>query len=235
MSERRYTDEEVASIFERASESEHTPLPAPADRAGVTLAALQEIAREVGISPEAIARAAETLELPGGPTVKMFLGTPIGVGRTVEFSRPVTDADWERLVADLRTTFDARGKVRYDGPFREWTNGNLHALLEPTPQGHRLRIQTTNGNSRVLMTGGILVMGMALATLAAVMTGPQAGNAGSLAGPGFLGIIGLGMFGSGALRLPAWARRRREQIEAVITRAAIAASARPASAQKTPV
>jgi hypothetical protein len=85
MSERRYTDEEVATIFERAA------------------------------------------------------GLPIGVGRTVELDRPRSDSDWERLVADLRETFEARGMVRYDGPFRQWTNGNLQALIEPTPSGHRLR------------------------------------------------------------------------------------------------
>jgi hypothetical protein len=52
MAERRYSDEEVAAIFERASQPEHTTLPAAADGKGLTLAALQDIGREVGISPE---------------------------------------------------------------------------------------------------------------------------------------------------------------------------------------
>jgi hypothetical protein len=50
MSERRYTDEEVAAIFERAAETEHTTLPVPAVGKGLTLAALQEIGREVARS-----------------------------------------------------------------------------------------------------------------------------------------------------------------------------------------
>jgi hypothetical protein len=145
MSERRYTDEEVAAIFERAAETAHTALPVPAVGKGMTLAALQEIGRGVGISPVLISHAARTLETAGKPTSRR-------VGRTVEFDRPLSDSDWERLIADLRETFEARGMVRYDGPFRQWTNGNLQALAEPTPSGHRLRLQTVKGNSRALMT-----------------------------------------------------------------------------------
>jgi hypothetical protein len=67
MSERRYNDEEVAAIFERASETELTALPAPAEGRGLTLAALQDIGREVGISPESISLAARSLDQTGRP------------------------------------------------------------------------------------------------------------------------------------------------------------------------
>ena len=223
MSERRFNDEEVAAIFERASEAEHPTLPASAEGRGMTLATLQEIGREVGISPESISQAARSLDQAGRPASRTFLGLPIGVGLTVEFARPLSDADWEGLVADLRETFEARGTVRYDGPFRQWTNGNLQALVEPTPTGHRVRFQTVKGDSRALMTGGIITLGVAAATLiAAALTGGLS-DAGSLAGAGFMAAIGLGMFGVGALRLPGWARRRRTQIEAVTARLDVAA------------
>ena len=136
----------------------------PAEGNGLTLAALQDIGREVGISAESISLAARSLDLAGRPVSRKFMGLPIGVGRTVEFDRPLSDSDWERLVADLRETFAARGTVRYDGPFRQWTNGNLQALVEPTPNGHRLRLQTVKGDSRVLMTGGVVLLGGATAT-----------------------------------------------------------------------
>jgi len=67
MAERQYDDEEVAAIFKRAAESEHSVLPAPAEGQGLTLAALQDIGREVGIPPEAIANAARSLEQGGHP------------------------------------------------------------------------------------------------------------------------------------------------------------------------
>jgi hypothetical protein len=216
MTERRYDDEEVAAIFEQASTTERTGLPASPEGRGVTLAALQDIGREVGISPEAIAQAARALDRTGRPKSRTFMGLTIGVGRTVEFDRPLSDADWERLVADLRETFEARGVVRYDGPFRQWTNGNLQALVEPTASGHRVRLQTVKGDSRALMTGGLGMLGMSLAAFIAIGATAGIAEAGSTAG--LLGAMGLGMFGIGALRLPAWARRRKAQIDDVLAR-----------------
>lgn len=227
MSERQYNDEEVAAIFERASETEHAGLPMSAEGKGLTLAALQDIGREVGISPESISLAARSLDQTGRPVSRTFIGLPIAVGRTVEFGRRLSDSDWEGLVADLRTTFEARGTVRYDGPFRQWTNGNLQALVEPTPTGHRLRLQTLKGDSRALMTGGAVVLGGAAATLIAVAVAGSLNNPGTVTGVGFMALMGLGMFAAGALRVSGWARRRRTQIEEVI--------ARVASSVKTPL
>lgn len=218
MSERQYNDEEIAAIFEQAAKAEHTARPLPAETTGLTLAALQDIGREVGISPESISLAAKSLDQGGRPAQRTFLGLPIGVGRTVEFDRPIADADWERLVADLRTTFEARGTVRYDGPFRQWTNGNLQALVEPTPGGHRLRLQTVKSDSRAMMTGGILALGGAGATAIALAVTGGLANAGTGSGIAFLGLMGLGMFAAGALRVSGWARRRKAQFEDIIAR-----------------
>lgn len=218
MSERHYSDDEVAAIFEQASKTEHPALPNPPEGRGMTLAALQDIGREVGISPESIALAAGSLEQAGRPVSRSFLGLPIGVGRTVEFDGRLSDQNWELLVADLRETFEARGVVRYDGPFRQWTNGNLQALVEPTPNGHRIRLQTTKGDSRALMTGGLGMLGAAAATLIALTAAGGLGNPGSVTGIGFMAAIGAGMFGIGALRLPGWARRRKTQIDQVLAR-----------------
>lgn len=216
MSERQYNDDEVAAIFARASEADHTSLPAPAEGKGLTLAALQEIGREVGLSPEAISRAARSLDQAGRPVSRRFMGLQIGVGQTVEFDRPLSDADFERLVADLRATFEARGTVRYDGPFRQWTNGNLQALVEPTPKGHRLRLQTVKGDARAFMTGGVAFLGAAaVASIAAAVAGTLGTDA---SGIGFMAMTGVGLFAAGALRVSGWARRRRTQIEEVIAR-----------------
>lgn len=218
MAERTYSDEEIAAIFEKASKAEATGVPMSGDGKGLSLAALQDIGREVGLSPEAISEAARSLEQTGRPASRRFLGLPIGVGRTVEFDRPLSEADWEGLVADLRTTFDARGTVRYDGPFRQWTNGNLQALLEPTATGHRLRLQTMKGDSRALMTGGATVLGGAAATAIAVAVAGSLNNPGTLTGVGFMALMGIGMFAAGVLRVPGWARERRAQIEEVLAR-----------------
>jgi hypothetical protein len=113
--------------------------------------------------------------------------------------------------------------VRYDGPFRQWTNGNLQALVEPTPNGHRLRLQTVKSDSRAFMTGGVVVLGGATATLVAVAVAGGLNNAGTVTGVGFMALMGLGMFTAGALRVSGWARRRRTQIQEVIARLAMSA------------
>lgn len=217
MTERRYSEEEVAAIFERATETKPVGQRSPSTGSGMTLAELQEIGREVGISPDAIVRAARSVDLPAPASPRRFFGLPIGVGTSVDLGRRLTEAEWERLVIDLRETFDARGHVRSDGSFRQWTNGNLQALLEPTPTGHRLRLRTMKGSARRLMTTGAAALGIAAATfLATTLTGGT--NPGSLGGVGFMAMVGLGMFGAGALQLPAWARQRLSQMQGIVSR-----------------
>jgi hypothetical protein len=199
MSERQYNSDEVAAIFERASKTEHADLPAPAEAKGLTLAALQDIGREAGISPESITLAARSLDYAGRLTSKKFMGLPIGVGRTVEFDRPLSDSEWEILVGDLRTTFEARGRLKYDGPFRQWTNGNLQALVEPIRNGHRLRLQTVNGASRARMSAGSALVGGAAATFIALAVSGSVHNPGTVTGIALIALMGLGMFAAGAL------------------------------------
>ena len=161
MPERRYSDEEIAAIFKRAAETEPSASPVLAEGQGMTLEALQEIGREVGLSPDTILQAARSLETTGKPASRRFFGFPIGVGRTIQLDRPLSEAEWGYLVTDLRETFSARGKLKSDGPFRQWTNGNLQALIEPTPDGERLRLQTLAGGPRSLMRSGVTALGLA--------------------------------------------------------------------------
>jgi hypothetical protein len=222
MPERRYSDADAAEIFRRATEAQHaTPHALPNSAEGLTLSELQAIGREVGIPADLVAGAARSLARNGTPTSRRFLGLPVGVGRTVELDRRLSEAEWEQLVVDLRETFDARGNLRVEGSFRQWTNGNLQALLEPTPGGHRLRLRTIKGNALGYMTLGLGLVGTGVALALAALVG--ASNAANAFLP--LTALGLGAFGVGAIQLPGWARRRREQMEAIAARLAGAATA----------
>jgi hypothetical protein len=218
MSERRFNEAEVAAIFERATEAQQTSQRQLPTGEGMTLAELQDIGREVGISPELVARAVKTIEQGGQPTSRSFLGFTIGVGRTVDLDRRLTEDEWERLVVDLRETFDARGTIRHEGSLRQWTNGNLQALLEPTATGHRVRLRTLKGSARSYMAGGLMMIGIsAVSVISAMLRGPVT-DAGMFSALGFLGVMGAGMFAAGALGLPRWARLRRQQMEDVAAR-----------------
>ena len=225
MSDRRYNDEEVAAIFLRAAEGPQTPLLRGSRDEGLTLGELQEIGREVGIPPEAVAQAAQTMDLHGRAAVHTFLGLPSGVERTIALNRWLTEPEWEHLVVDLRETFNARGTLSSTGSFRQWTNGNLQALLEPTPTGHRLRLRTSQGYARASMATGLATLGVTAAVSIASAAGGHLGNA--LPGIVFLFVLGLGMFGNGALRLPGWARLRRRQMESIAAGLALPAGPQP--------
>jgi hypothetical protein len=233
MTERRYSDEEVAQIFDRATEAQKSTLPAARSAEGLSLAELQEVGKEVGLPPELVARAARSLDAKGKPEGRMVVGLEVGVGRTVELDRPLTEAEWNRLVVDLRETFDAPGKVSEHGQFKQWTNGNLQALLEPTPTGQRFRLKTFKASAMGMMRAGLGMLGVTSAILTVLYLRGQPFFAGGL-WPTF--FVGLGLLVVGALQVPGWAKLRKRQIEELTERLAIAVASSPAddSAKRNP-
>ena len=220
MTERRFNEAEVAEIFERAAESQQTGLSRVPPSEGMTLTELQEIGRQVGIAPEDLVNAAKAIERRGVATSRQFLGLPIGVGLTIDLDRKLTDEEWERFVADMRATFDARGTLRQEGSLRHWANGNLQAHLEPTATGNRIRLRTVKGNARVLINSGLVMLGIATVGIGATAVGVGGAEFGSLSSLGMLGTIGAVIAGIGAFQLPGWARLRRRQMEEVAARIA---------------
>lgn len=227
MTERRFNEAEVAAIFERATEAEQSSqLPRPSSE-GMTLAQIQEIGREVGISPEQVNYAARTIEAVGQPASRKFLGLPIGVGLDVDLGRKLSDGEWERFVVDLRETFAARGKLTQQGSLRQWTNGNLQALVEPTETGDRIRLRTVKGDARGMMVGGGAMLGFAAISAVTGIVSGTVGDPSVLSGAGTFAAIGAAMLGIGGLQLPRWARLRRRQMEDVATRIAAAPIVEP--------
>jgi hypothetical protein len=228
--ERRYSDEEIAAIFEQAAEAQEAAQRSRPHREGLTLAELQEIGRETGITSEFIARAATRIDrTPRSEPRTTLLGLPVGVARTVAVPGPLSDAEWDRLVVDLRATFQAAGEVRRDGSLREWRNGNLHVLAEPTESGHRLHFRTRKGNAQQSLTLSFffLLIGAVFLSLFAAQGASE---------PGMMAIMSLfvaaGLSGTGitAYQLPRWAERRERQMEAIAARAVERASTSPAAA-----
>ena len=224
MTERRYNDAEVAAIFKRAAEAQQTGQTLAPLSEGMTLAQLQEIGREVGLAPEHVTDAARAIDRLGRPTSRRFLGLTIGVGRTIDLGRKLSEEEWEQFVVDLRETFDARGRLGGEGSFRQWTNGNLQALLEPTATGHRIRLRTMKGNALSFIVAGASTLGFsALMMAVSAVTGSSA----EIAPWGFGAAVGATLFALGALRVLPWARVRRQQMEEIAARIAGAANPRP--------
>jgi hypothetical protein len=217
--ERRYRDDEIAAIFEAAATAPPAPggqAPVPAE--GLTLAELQSIGREVGVSPERIAESARALDhAPVTTPGRHIAGVPISAGRMVALPRAPTDREWELLVVELRETFGARGRLNAQGGLREWRNGNLHACVEPTATGWRLRLGTLKSSApaAAVIGSGAVVIGGAIGVMS-LLTG---GVGEQLLGPALIGIGGMATLAYNALRLPRWADTRARQMEHVAARA----------------
>lgn len=219
MPDRRFNDDEIAEIFRIASEGPQGTSVQRSGDEGMTLAELQAIGREAGISPEAVDRAARSLDVQPEAAVRSLLGMPVGVRRTVVLDRRLTEAEWEQLVVELREVFGARGVVSSTGSFRQWTNGNLQALLEPTPSGHRLRLQTVKGSAGISIAAGLVMLG---SSIVMAISAAGAGHLGQiLPTVSMISLLGAGIVGSTVLRLPSWARLRGRQMESITTRLAI--------------
>jgi hypothetical protein len=213
MSEQRYSDEEVREIFARAASSEALTPPRSSRRDGFTLAELQSIGREAGLEPSRVAEAAASLDAQRGTLPRRTSwGMPVGVGRVIDLPRAPTDREWEMLVAELRTTFGARGRVTSQGGLREWSNGNLVAAVEPTESGYRLRLGTLKGDAALLNTLG--VAGLALGAFEFLQSGML-----EIFDPLLFGALGMGALLANIVRLPRWADRREQQMEHIAGRA----------------
>lgn len=215
--EPRFTEEEMKEIFERAANvSEGRAALSPS--AGITLAELQSIGREVGLIPERIAEAATAVELRRNAVpVRTQFGMPVGVGRTLNLPRAPSDAEWETLVADLRHTFHARGKEWSSGNARQWSNGNLFAYVEPLGNGFRLRLGTTKGDATSVNLLGLAGVGIGAVVGVAAVLGGQPGA--EFVAPLILGGGGASAIGANWLRLKGWAATREAQMEAIAGRA----------------
>ncbi len=226
--ERKYREEEVREIFDLAASRNEVGRPAVSDEGGLTLAELQEVGLEVGMEPRRIAEAALAVDTRRGVLPRRTsLGMPISVGRVIELPGAVTDREWELLVAELRETFGARGQVTSHGGVREWTNGNLHACLEPTETGHRLCLRTRKGGAIALNATGVAGLSIGLGLLAAdaiaEVFGSSVFTGDFLTGPGIvlpllLAGVGVAALASNLLGLPRWAREREGQMEYLASR-----------------
>jgi hypothetical protein len=117
----------------------------------------------------------------------------------------------------MRETFNARGRDRSSGGLREWANGNLHAAIEPTEDGYRLRLGTRKGDALALnRVGGILMLTGLMMLVVLFLQGSLAQE---LFIPALFALIGAAALTSNALRLPAWAQEREQQMEYIAARA----------------
>lgn len=215
MSEHRYDDAEIAEILALATRHEGAdPVGSPdsgPSPAGLTLAELQSIGSEVGIAPDRIREAALALRRKSLVSPAALLGVPRGVERASPLPGPIEDGDWDRLVAELRSTFRAQGKVAVEGSLRSWRNGNLEVHVEPGAEGWRLRMQSFKGDAGVLAGLGFGTVGMGL--LVGMTAWVSGGPVQQFVVAATFVTAGAGLVAWVRARLGSWARERAAQMD----------------------
>ena len=239
----RFDDDAIRRILNRAAERQEQAeraLPA-ADRgsrsgpeAGLTLAELQDVAGEVGITPNHVAAAAREVRLQGADTSDRyaFLGIPKEtVGRRIVPGVP-DDRAWERMVGEVRTEFRVPGVTNTFGEVREWlssgssSSGVARLRLEPSEGTTEVVVRRSNRHLAELTA----VLGWTFAGIGGLFGGALALGAldpKAIVAPILFGSVSLMTFGVGRMWSRISARRDQKRFARLLDRIELIARQNP--------
>ena len=214
MPERRYSDDEVKRILSNAVDSDAALSESTAER-GMTLAEIESIAVEAGLTPASVRAAATSLDqhVQLAPKDSRMLGMRVGVGQSVVLPRTLTDTEWRRLVVLMRDLFQATGREQEGAGRREWRNGNLRISLETLGEGAVLQMRTRKANATSLMG-----VGVAMFAGGAVMEGTAQLTRGDPHAAASAMVFVLGgalMTAISAIDVRGWSGRRQAQFQEI--------------------
>ena len=136
-SERRYTDDEVALILRRAAELGGETGPSRSE--GLSLAEIQQVAREVGIDPATVARAAAALPTRKPDRLTAILGGPMYFRLEATMARRASDADLGRILQSIRRAAGRQGRATQVLDSVEWRTSSER-------EGSQLFVTVTTGD-----------------------------------------------------------------------------------------
>jgi hypothetical protein len=173
MTERRFTDEEVAQILREASEAQEGSRPGGSD-GGLTLVQLREIAAEVGLDPKEIEAAASRLAPYRAPFAVPILGTPVAPRFERDLSGELSREDFADLLDTIRTVLGRRGITAVELDALEWRAADVMGgrYVSVVPRNGKTRVRVfgnfRDGAALVFLGGGILATSLSIAALAAL-------------------------------------------------------------------
>ncbi|HEU4719757.1 MAG TPA: hypothetical protein VFS59_00225 [Gemmatimonadaceae bacterium] len=187
---RRFNEKEVAEIIKRASELQQLE-STPESTAGMSLAELEQVAREAGIDPALVRRAASDLDTRvTDRQPSPFLGAPttLVLERTIDGEMPVEE--YETVVLEIQRELGGVGSASTLGRSLVWT-----MQRDPGPRARTRTVQVTitprNGRTTIRMEESLGQLAGGL--FGGLMGGLGAGTSGIAMG------IGMGVFDSAAI------------------------------------
>jgi hypothetical protein len=137
--ERRFDDREVGLIIQRAAQLQQRDA-ASVEKAGMSLAELEQVAREAGLDPALVRRAAREIDEPAPPPPSRLAGAPLRVALERTFDGELPVDEYESLVAEIRRSIGEPGLVSVLGRTMSWSASETGAGMHG---GRRRRLAVT--------------------------------------------------------------------------------------------
>ena len=225
---RRFTEREVAIVLRKASEIDENEGVGAGSGMGLSLEDLQEIAKEVGISPQAISRAAQAIEEPGRLS-GAWAGAPLVRKAVRAVPGELNEAAIAGLIRVVDERADAAGSISEALGSVRWTASDRFksSLVSITPQAGETSIQVVEKAAPRLRR----VFHMLPAAWAVMIATPMIGAAGLGAAAGLTLAAGSMVAGAGIGRvvwnlLSSQSTRRVERLAAELSQEAHGAAER---------
>src|SRR5215212_782254 len=194
---RKFNDEEVALIIKRAAELQQTEQIAQDPANALSLAEVEAIAKEAGIDPALIRRAANTLDRPSDTNrPSPWIGAPTRVVYERVVDGEISVDAYEPIVNEIRRTFGDNGVPSVLGKTLAWTS---------TSAGGRRNSRGRQIDISIMSRGGVTTIRVEeeLRNIAGALFGGLVGGGGG----GTTGItigIGMGVFQSPIIAALLW-------------------------------
>lgn len=194
---RKFNEEEVALIIKRAAELQQTEQVADDAASAMSLAEIEQIAKEAGIDPALIRRAAQSLDRTGESNrPSPWVGAPTRIVFERVVDGEISNDEHEAIIDTVRRTIGDNGMPSVLGRTLSWSSSY---------QGGRRRNRGRRVDVTVMARGGVTTIRVEeeLRDIAGALFGGLVGGGGG----GTTGItVGLGMsqFHSGAIAVMLW-------------------------------
>lgn len=220
---RRFDEREVALIIQRAGELQQKSATA-ADRGGMSLVELEQIAREAGLDPALVRRAALELDDQRSAASSRLAGAPLRILLERTFQGEVSTDEFEGLVAEIRRSMSDPGVVSVLGRSVTWSPSpsgagrrgatrRLGVTISPRNGQTTLRIEESFGQLAGGLFGGIMGgVGGGMGTSLGMSVGIGVLHS-ALAATGIVGGVALLAYGGARGIYTLTVNRRRRELE----------------------
>jgi hypothetical protein len=187
-SDRRYSDDQAREIIKRALQMQHRQADEEGPREGITIADLESIADEVGVSRELMRRAASEVDSGEADIGKSrFIGAAISPRETFSLPHQVTQDDLGELVVALPSIAGEDGSGNAHRSSLSWSTNSVAAMRT----GRSLQVSIRGTSS-----GTVVRVREELSQVAGGLFGGLIGGVGLGGGFGVGFGVGLGSLGS---------------------------------------